>query len=179
MSLENWFLTHPFGVGPKSLEVIYTRTTGGTVTDLDSEPTWPSPTDGTVARFVIEGETTATLWELVASTHIDDPTNGWKRPLDYEATQNAKVWKRVGVFSSGGGGGATVVITGETPTGAINGTNVDYVTVNAFQTGSLEVFVNGLRMRVTADYTLTGVKNFRMLQALLTGDSLITNYILP
>lgn len=178
MALENWFLTHPFGVGPKSLEVIYTGTTGGTVKDLDSEPTWPTTTDGTTARFVIEGETTASLWQLVASTHIDDPVNGWKRPLDYEATQNAKVWKKVGVFSTGGGG-AAVLITGEIPTGAINGTNLDYITTNAFQTGSLEVFVNGLRMRVTADYTITGVKNFHMLQALLTGDSLITDYILP
>jgi hypothetical protein len=178
MSLENWFLTNPFGVGPKSLVVIYTRTTGGTITDLDSEATWPSSTDGTVARFVIENESTASLWELVASTHIDDPTNGWKRPLDYEATQNAKVWKRVQVFGAGGGT-TTVLVTGEVPTGAINGTNLDYVTSSVFQTGSLEVFVNGLRQRLTADYTITGVKNFHMLQALLTGDSLITNYVLP
>jgi hypothetical protein len=178
MALYDWFLTNPFGIGPKSLTVIYTRTTGGTVTDLDSEPTYPSPTDGTVARFVIESESTAALWELVSSTHIDDPTNGWKRPLDYEATQNAKVWKRVQVFGAGGGA-ATVLVVGEVPTGAINGSNVDYVTVNIFQTGSLEVFVNGLRMRNTLDYTITGTKNFRMLAALLVGDSLITNYVLP
>jgi hypothetical protein len=178
MALENWFITHPFGPGPRNLTVIYTRTTGGTITDLDGEPTWPNPTDGTVARFVIENETTASLWELVASTHIDDPANGWKRPLDYEDTQNAKVWKRVQVFGAGGGA-STILVTGEVPTGAINGTNVDYITASSFQTNSLEVFVNGLRMRVSLDYTLTGPKNFRMLQALLVGDSITTNYVLP
>ena len=78
-----------------------------------------------------------------------------------------------------GGGGLASLVTGEVPTGAINGSNVDYITANVFQIGSLEVFVNGLRMRVTWDYNITGSKNFRMIIALLTGDNLVVDYILP
>jgi len=78
-----------------------------------------------------------------------------------------------------GGGGLASWVSGETPTGAINGTNVDYITANVFQTGSLAVYVNGLRMKNGLDYTITGTKNFRIIGALLTGDSLIVDYILP
>ena len=105
MALENWYLTHPFGVGPKNLNVIYIHHTGGSILDLDGEPTWPTTTDGTEARFIIESNTTASLWQLIASTHVDSPSTGWKRPLDYQPTQNEKVWKRVFVFGAGGGGG--------------------------------------------------------------------------
>lgn len=106
MALYNWFLTNPFGVGPKTIDVIYLGHTGGGVYNLDGEPTWPSPDDGTIARFIIQGGV-ASLWQLIASVHADDPANGWKRPLDYEATQNAKVWHLVQVTGTGGGAGPT------------------------------------------------------------------------
>lgn len=111
MALENWFLTHPFGVGTKNLNVIYTGLTGGGILNIDGEPTWPTATDGTEARFVILSHTEASLWQLIASTHVDDPANGWKRPLDYEVTQNAKVWRKIPVFGAGGGGGGTIPAT--------------------------------------------------------------------
>jgi hypothetical protein len=178
MALENWFLTNPFGTGPRDLTVIYTGLTGGGILNLDGEPTYPLTTDGTVARFVIESETVVSLWQLVASTHVDDPTNGWKRPLDYEATENAKVWKRIQFYSAGGGGGGGITIVGEIPQGAINGLNKSYVTTSSFQPSSLEVYVNGLRMRDGPDYSITGVKTFQMVEALLTGDNLQVDYII-
>lgn len=177
MGLENWFLTNPFGVGPRNLTVVYTGHTGGGDSNLDGEPTWGSPTDGTETRFVIESNTTASLWQLVASTHVDDPTNGWKRPLDFEATQNAKVWKRMLYWGASGGAGFTGVV-GEVPTGLINGTNRNYTTASAFQTGTLGVYVNGLRMRTGPDFTITGANSFQMVQALLTGDSIYVDYII-
>jgi hypothetical protein len=85
--------------------VVYTGLTGGSQYNLDGEPTIPITVDGTESRFVIESSTTASMWQLVTSTHIDDPANGWKRPLDYHDTVNPKVWKRVSVFGTGGGGG--------------------------------------------------------------------------
>jgi len=110
MALYNWFLTNPFGVGPKSLMVVYTGHTGGGNLNLDGEPTWPTATDGTEARFVIESTDVASLWQLEAGTHVDDPINGWKRPLDYEATQNAKVWHKTAVFGAGGGAGGEFIL---------------------------------------------------------------------
>jgi hypothetical protein len=76
------------------------------------------------------------------------------------------------------GGTSGSRITGEVPTGAINGVNRDYVTANIFASGSLQVYANGLRMRQGADYNITGAKNFNMLQALLVGDNLIVDYLL-
>lgn len=76
------------------------------------------------------------------------------------------------------GGTSGSRITGEVPTGAINGINRDYITANIFASGSLQVYANGLRMRQGADYNITGAQNFNMLQALLTGDSLIVDYLL-
>lgn len=34
------------------------------------------------------------LWEKVAGTHVTDVANGWLRPLDYNISTNAFVWKR-------------------------------------------------------------------------------------
>ena len=47
-------------------------------------------------------------------------------------------------------------IDDETPTGTINGSNTDFTISKAPETGSLKVYVNGARMRVTEDYTLSG-----------------------
>ncbi|HET6887692.1 MAG TPA: hypothetical protein VFH87_07805 [Candidatus Udaeobacter sp.] len=105
MSVDNWFLVNPFGPGPRTIEVIYTGTTGGGYTNLDGEPTFPLPTSGTVARIVIEPPGITSVWQLVASTHVDDPANGWKRPLDFDPSANKKVWHRTTFFGGGGGTG--------------------------------------------------------------------------
>lgn len=105
MSLYNYFLTNPFGPGARTLEWIYLGRTGGTVTDLDSEPTTIAVTDGTNCRLVALNNDTAEIWQLIADTHASDPDNGWVRPLDYGDGQNEKVWKRLFVFGTGGGGG--------------------------------------------------------------------------
>ena len=108
MSLESFFQTHPFGPFPRALEWIYLNRTGGTLLDLNSELTYPSTTSGTVVRIVALDTGTVEIWQLQAGTHIDDPPNGWVRPLDYGLSINEKVWKRLLCFGSGGGGGATI-----------------------------------------------------------------------
>lgn len=71
------------------------------------------------------------------------------------------------------------IVTGETPTGLINGTNTAYTIATAFTPGSLRVFLNGQRLfpGVSNDYTenasLTG---FTMNHAPLTGDVLLVDY---
>jgi len=70
-----------------------------------------------------------------------------------------------------------IPVVGEIPAGLINGTNLAYTTANIFQSGTLAVYVNGLRMRIGPDYTITGAQSFNMVSALLTGDSLSVDYM--
>lgn len=63
----------------------------------------------------------------------------------------------------GGGGGFSKIamdihfIEDETPSGTVNGSNTDFVLGHdPNPTSSLKVFVNGMRMRITEDYTLSG-----------------------
>ena len=57
----------------------------------------------------------------------------------------------------------------ETPTGAVNGTNADFVISQAAYAGTLEVYLNGLLQEPTDDYTVSGT-TITMLAAPLTGD---------
>jgi hypothetical protein len=77
---------------------------------------------------------------------------------------------------AGGGGGGPGFVTGETPSGAINGINQNYVTGSVFIVGSLVVYANGLRMRSGPDYVVTGAQNFQMVTPLTTGDNLMIDY---
>ena len=77
-----------------------------------------------------------------------------------------------------GGGSAESAspVTIEVPTGDINGTNVDFATVNAFT--SITVYLNGLRQRGGGnDYTISGVNTFAMASAPLVDDYLEVEYI--
>lgn len=82
-------------------------------------------------------------------------------------------------IAAGGGGGPppTGAMTfGETPTGAINGSNTSYTTANAFAAGRLAVFLNGLRQRPGQDYNATSTTTFSFLNAPLAGDSVSVDY---
>jgi hypothetical protein len=81
-----------------------------------------------------------------------------------------------GIGPPGPPGTGSAWIIGETPSGAINGINQNYTTVSPFSSGTLIVYVNGLRMRLTADYTIFSNTSFHMIEALLTGDSLRVDY---
>jgi hypothetical protein len=80
--------------------------------------------------------------------------------------------------TSGGGGGAAEVI-GETPTGVIDGSNRLYYTANVFRSNTLMVYLNGLRLRQSADYAINSGDSFMMGYAPLAGDSLNVDYLLP
>src|SRR5262249_46705952 len=65
------------------------------------------------------------------------------------------------------GGGTTTqantrTIFDETPTGAVNGSNTVFGTANAYTTGTLRVFINGVRQRLTTDFTQTSTTSFTM-----------------
>lgn len=81
----------------------------------------------------------------------------------------------VGVGFTLGIGDLSTFILEEIPTGAVDGVNQDYTTAHNFQ--KLWVYLNGLRMRVGVDYTLTDAHTFHFLYPPSTGDSLLVDYI--
>ena len=80
---------------------------------------------------------------------------------------------------AGSGGTGTVQTWGETPSGNIDGSNMNYTTAYAYSPNLLAVFLNGLRQRRTADYTETGSNSFSFVSAPLAGDSLSIDYVQP
>lgn len=64
--------------------------------------------------------------------------------------------KIVGVKGQKYGSIRTRYIDDLTPTGAINGSNTVFTISKTPETGSLKVYVNGARMRITEDYTFSG-----------------------
>lgn len=71
--------------------------------------------------------------------------------------------------------GSNSLITGQAPTGTINGTNKVFTTTNAYISGSLEVFVNGLREIYFAE-TTPGSGTFTFDDAPLSGSNIRVNY---
>jgi len=64
----------------------------------------------------------------------------------------------------------------ETPSGTVNGTNTDFVLAHTpLPPSSLKVFVNGMRMRITEDYTLLS-RTITFLTAPPTGSILLVDY---
>ena len=67
-------------------------------------------------------------------------------------------------------------IDGETPSGTIDDANLTFTIANTPITGSVKVFLNGLRLKLTTDYTISGV-TITMIVAPTTGDILLADYI--
>lgn len=71
----------------------------------------------------------------------------------------AELKKKKGGLLVGGGGMNAIpmhFVDDETPSGTMNGVNTDFNTNLIPATGSLKVFRNGQRLKVTEDYTLSG-----------------------
>lgn len=65
---------------------------------------------------------------------------------------------------------------GEVPGGAVNSSNTAYTTAAAFQTGSLRVYHNGIRLKGGAVDFTEGTQGFTMVTAPITGDVLLVDY---
>jgi hypothetical protein len=86
-------------------------------------------------------------------------------------------WTEVGnILGPPGAAGGDTAVLGEVPSGAVNGVNTTFTTVGNFVSGSLAVFVNGVRLKNTLDYNVTGANAFQMVAAPLTGDLLTVDY---
>ena len=74
--------------------------------------------------------------------------------------------------------GGNSIVSDETPTGSVNGSNTSFTTQRAYISTSLEVFINGLKQIRGTDYTETtpGSGIFTMAVAPATGDAVRVNY---
>lgn len=68
-----------------------------------------------------------------------------------------------------------VFVDGETPTGSVNGSNTNFTLANTPKTGSVKVFLNGVRQKVTTDYTISGT-TITFLVAPATNDIILCDY---
>jgi len=77
------------------------------------------------------------------------------------------------------GGSSETAVDGETPGGTVNGSNATFTLANTPASGSLHLFVNGIRQRAGSgnDYTISGdTITFETAAIPLTGDVLLADY---
>lgn len=75
--------------------------------------------------------------------------------------------------------GTANFVCGETPVGLINGVNRVYTVSATYVDGTLEVYLNGLRQRETADYDELGGTTFQFVIAPFSTDSISVDYVKP
>jgi len=67
-------------------------------------------------------------------------------------------------------------VTGELPSGAINGINATYTSAYSFIPESVEIFVNGIQATKNIDYTTSGANTIIFTYSPATNDILRINY---
>jgi hypothetical protein len=72
--------------------------------------------------------------------------------------------------------GAGSFVIGETPTGAINGSNATFTTLQAFEPASITVLLNGVTIINGVDYYTTGTNTVILNISPVIGDYLRVNY---
>lgn len=72
--------------------------------------------------------------------------------------------------------GSVSVVKKETPSGAVNGSNVTFTTANPYIGGTLQVFVNGLAQSNFVTETVPSTGTFTLDEAPLTGDNVRVEY---
>lgn len=130
--------------------------------------------------YIIGGLRTTKGFEYLREQATAPATPPSGQVVVYAKSDN-KVYKKddLGVESEigSGGGGTTDLITGEVPTGTINGVNNIFTTSANFATGSLHVYKNGVRMKGGGvDYSETASNEFTMVVAPAIGTTLIVDY---
>jgi len=71
-------------------------------------------------------------------------------------------------------GGSFVI--GETPSGAVNGSNATFTTSQNFVPESVQVFINGVSQTNAVDYTTSGTTTITLNVSPVSGDYIRVNY---
>lgn len=67
-------------------------------------------------------------------------------------------------------------IIGETPSGAVNGSNATFTTAQNFVPESVQVFINGVSQTNGVDYTTSGTTTITLNVSPVSGDYIRVNY---
>jgi hypothetical protein len=110
-----------------------------------------------------DAECTTGLSAAIYSYWLSDPNNGFTSPLTTAQRKLLKVqcfqWARAiaAAHNADAPGGTGISFAdGETPAGSIDGSNAVFTLAHTPAAGSLHLFLNGVRLRAGADFTLTG-----------------------
>ena len=71
--------------------------------------------------------------------------------------------------------GSSAFVDGETPSGLVNDSNTVFTLANTPVVGSVKVYLNGVRMKVTEDYTISGT-TLTFTTAPQTDDNILVDY---
>jgi len=74
-----------------------------------------------------------------------------------------------------GSSGSVTLVRGEVPTGDVDSSNADFTIADTPVTDTLRVYLNGIRQKITDDYTFTGT-TITFVTAPLTGDKILVDY---
>lgn len=124
-----------------------------------------SPTDGVFDQFL----KLTTKGDLLGfdTDYNRVPVGTDAKVLTADSTADLGVaWKDVGAVSN---------VRNEVPSGTVNGSNTSFTITTAPVTGTLRVYINGVRQKVTDDYTLSGT-TITFVTPPLTGDKLLVDY---
>lgn len=77
----------------------------------------------------------------------------------------------------GPAGASADFVAGETPAGAVNGSNATFTSAFAFVPESVAVLINGLTQRKVTDFNTSGTNTIIMTDSPQTGDSIRISYL--
>ena len=84
------------------------------------------------------------------------------------------LYREVGYGITGGVGAVNVY--NETPSGIENGINKVFTTSLPFESGTTRLYLNGIRLKLGADYTETGANQITYVEAPYSSDNIIIDY---
>lgn len=97
-------------------------------------------------------------------------------PTATVGTNTTQIATTAFVLANAGGLSASNFVFSEVPSGTVNGSNVTFTIANTATSGTLRIFNNGLRLKATTDYSLSGT-TITFVSAPLTGDLLLADYL--
>lgn len=128
---------------------------------LRGDATWAVPA-GSASPLTTKGDI---YGHSTVDARIPVGTNG--QVLTADSTNSLGVsWQAASAVS---------LVSNEVPSGSINSSNTAFTLANTPLSGSLKVFLNGQRLTVTNDYTISGT-SLTMVVAPTTGDTLLVDY---
>ena len=84
--------------------------------------------------------------------------------------------KQVQIIEAISSSGEQVRISGEIPSGVINGSNATFTTQFDFVPESVEVFCGGIRLTVLSDFNTSGNRTISLYVSPLSGELIRVNY---